>query len=53
MGQDWAEPKGCDKGVRWLLGEGGGMRKFEAGEQLIICAFFFFQLAQAATKRMD
>lgn len=52
VGQDWAEPKGCDKGVRWLLGEGGGMRKFEAGDQLIICAFFF-QLAQAATERMD
>lgn len=42
MGQDWAGPKGHDKGVRWLLGEGGGMRKVEAGNQLITCAFFFF-----------
>lgn len=52
MGQDWAGPKGHDKGFGWLLGEGGGMRKVEAGNQLITCAFFF-QLAQAATKRMD
>lgn len=49
-----AGPKGHDKGVRWLLSEGRGLQKFEAGNQLVItCAFFFFFSAHSGCHKKN